>query len=143
MNAHSQFEKNMNPKITLDKTKQILHVARSGDFNLDKMRASKHEIEPLLRREDIKRIMADYRDVNFEGFRLIDIDTLAIYLNDDLPSCKKIAFICQSSMIKSLFNHFENVCNCYGIETQLFATPEPAATWLCNEPSSKLLNSCL
>lgn len=143
MNARSQFETSIDPKITLNKTKRFLQVTRSGDFNLDKMRASKHEIEPLLRREEIERIMADYREVNFEGFRLIDIDTLAIYLNDDLPSCKRIAFICQSRIIKSLFNHFENVCNCYGIETQLFATPEPAATWLCNEQQTKLLTPCL
>jgi hypothetical protein len=105
------------------------------------MRATMQEIEPLSRWDESEYIMADYRDVNFEGFGLIDIDTLAIHLNDDLPSCKRIAVICQSSMIKSLFNHFENLCSCYGIEAQLFATPEPATTWLCNEHSSKLLIS--
>ena len=133
----------MKPEITLNKTKKYLHIIRSGDFNLDEIRTSKHEIEPLLHSEAIEHIMADYRDVNFEGIRLIDIDTLAMYLNDDLPSCKKIAVICQSSMIKSLFEHFENLCSCFGIEAHLFSTPEPAATWLCNEQKSKVCYPCL
>ena len=143
MNKSRRFESNIKPKITHNKIKKHLHIIRSGDFNLDELRASKHEIEPLLHREAIEHIMADYRDVNFEGIRLIDIDSLAMYLNDDLPSCKRIAVICQSSMIKSLFQHFENICYCYGIEAQLFNTTEPAETWLCNEQKSKLCYPCL
>ncbi|MEH6823036.1 MAG: hypothetical protein V7629_03890 [Motiliproteus sp.] len=86
MKISSRVKSGVNSTITLNKINQYLHIVRSGDFDLDQIRTSLREIEPLLQREGIEQIMTDCRDINFEGGRFIDIDTLAMCLNQDIRS---------------------------------------------------------
>lgn len=78
--------------------------------------------------------MSDCREVSFEGAGVLEVDTLAKDLKDDIPTCKWLAVIAQPDT-SGIFPHFVNVCACYGIEVRFFTEPEPAEIWLCRDQS--------
>lgn len=112
--------------------KEYLHIIRPASTRLTEIKVSRQRHDDLINWSAIKLMLSDCREVNFEAASILDVDTLAAELKDDLPNCKRIAVIAQSYPSR-IFTHFENICGCLDIEVRFFSELKPAEMWLCED----------
>lgn len=119
-------------EISTYEKKKYLHVIRPASTRLTEIKASRQGNDRSALWDEIELVLSDCRAVNFETASVLDVDTIATDLKDDIPNCKRVAVIVQPNA-SNLFNHFKNVCECFDIEVRFFNELEPAEIWLCKD----------
>lgn len=122
----------MKHEIATYQGQQYLHITRPANTRLTEIKDSRQGNARSAQWNAIKHVLSDCREVNFKTASVLDVDTIATDLKDDIPNCKRVAVIVLPNA-SNLFTHFQNVCECFDIEVRFFNELEPAEIWLCKD----------
>lgn len=111
--------------------RKFLQISRSNALNIYELKTSRQKLLGLVVGGEIKRLLADCRNANFEGLRAVDVYILIKQFKRDFPNCQRIALLCQSAPEVTL-QHYKNASNHYGIDLEVYSESMTAKDWLCS-----------
>ncbi|MEH6471199.1 MAG: hypothetical protein V7752_08115 [Halopseudomonas sp.] len=114
------------------RSNKYLQITRSNSINLEDIKESRRRIVPLFEATNIERLLSDYREVNFDSVRAVDIYVQLKDFKEDFPQCKWVALVHRSAP-QNLLQHYKNASSYYGMELTVHTELEAAKDWLCYE----------